>query len=138
MRVVAVDKRDAISVAKARVQLLQFAICFARAFDRNKIEGTRKTFRELQKLYARFGHGDRIALVEGYHQHQYSSENQQAALDFLDRFNQMPVREGLPSVKELDGEELRCTRTGRVLIDYADARSLMDMIREYYYEHKSR
>jgi len=110
----------------------------AAVLDFFPIEGTRKTFRELQKLYARFGHGDRIALVEGYHQHQYSSENQQAALDFLDRFNQMPVREGLPSVKEMDGEELRCTRTGQVLIDYADARSLMDMIREYYYEHKSR
>lgn len=109
----------------------------AAVLDFFPIEGTRKTFRELQKLYARFEHADRIALVEGYHQHQYSTENQQAALHFLDRFNQMPVREDLPSVKELDGEGLRCTRTGQTLTDYTDAKSLMDVIREYYDEHKN-
>ncbi len=109
----------------------------AAVLDFFPIEGTRKTYRELQKLYARFGHGDRIALVEGYHSHQYSPENQQAALDFLDHFNRMPVRSGLPPVKELDDESLRCTRTGQVLLDYPDARSLMELIREYYIEHKT-
>src|SRR5213080_1679738 len=109
----------------------------AAVLDFFPIEGTRKTVREVQKLYARFGHGDRIALVEGYHSHQYSPENQQAALDFLDRFNQMPVRSGLPPVKELDNESLRCTRTGQVLLDYRDARSLMGLIREYYIGHKT-
>jgi len=109
----------------------------AAVLDFVPIEGTRKTYRELQKLYARFGHGDRIALVEGYHSHQYSPENQQAALDFLDPFNQMPVRSGLPPVKELDNESLRCTRTGQVLLDYRDARSLMGLIREYYIGHKT-
>jgi len=109
----------------------------AAVLDFFPIEGTRKTFRELERLYTRFGHGDGIALVEGYHGHQYSTENQQAALDFLDRFNQMPAREGLPSVKELDGESLRCTRTRQVMFDHSDARSLMDVIREFYDEHKS-
>jgi pimeloyl-ACP methyl ester carboxylesterase len=110
----------------------------AAVLDFFPIEGTRKTFREIQKMYTRFGHPDRIALVEGYHPHQYSAENQEAALDFLDHFNQMPVREGLPPVKELDGEALRCTRAGQVLLDYSDARLLMDVIREYYDEHKNR
>jgi hypothetical protein len=109
----------------------------AAVLDFVPIEGTRKTYRELQKLYARFGHGDRIALVEGYHAHQYSPENQQAALDFLDHFNRMPVRSGLPPVKELDEESLRCTRTGQVLLDYREARSLMELTREYYIEHKT-
>lgn len=109
----------------------------AAVLDFFPIEGTRKTFRELQKVYTRFGHGDRLAMVEGYHGHQYSTENQQAALDFLDHFNQMPVRSGLPFVTELDGETLRCTRTGQVLVDYRDARSLMDVIRQYYEERKS-
>jgi acetyl xylan esterase AXE1 len=109
----------------------------AAVLDFVPIEGARKTFREIQKMYTRFGHVDRIALVEGYHPHQYSAENQEAALDFLDHFNQMPVREGLPPVKELDGEALRCTRTGQVLLDYSDAKSLMDVIREYYDEHKT-
>src|SRR5690349_24901008 len=108
----------------------------AAVLDFFPIEGTRKTFRELQELYTHLGHVDRIAMTEGYHGHQYSPENQQAALDFLDRFNRMPVRNGLPSVKELDGETLRCTRTGQGLLDYGDARPLTDAIREYYEEHK--
>lgn len=110
----------------------------AAVLDFFPIEGTRRTFREMQKLYTRFGHGDRIAMVESYNGHQYSAENQQAALDFLDHFNHMPVRTGLPPVKELDGEALRCTRTGQVLLDYSDGKELTDEIREYYEEHKGR
>jgi dipeptidyl aminopeptidase/acylaminoacyl peptidase len=109
----------------------------AAVLDFFPIEGTRKTFRELQGLYMRFGHGDRIAIVEGYHGHQYSTENQQAALDFIDHFNRMAVRTNLPVVKELDGQTLQCTRTGQVLVDYSDGRPLTDVIREYYEEHKS-
>jgi Acetyl xylan esterase (AXE1) len=110
----------------------------AAVLDFFPIEGTRKTFREIKELYTRFGHGDRIALVEGYHEHQFSTENQQQALNFLDHFNQMPVRDGLPPVKELDGEALRCTRSGQVMADSSDARSLMEVIREYYDEHKTK
>jgi len=109
----------------------------AAVLDFFPIEGTRKTFREMQELYKRFGHGDRVGMVEGYHGHQFSPENQQAALDFLDHFNDMPERTGLPPVKELEGETLRCTRTGQVLLDYRDGKPLTDVIREYYGEHKS-
>ncbi|HYK40664.1 MAG TPA: acetylxylan esterase [Candidatus Eremiobacteraceae bacterium] len=108
----------------------------AAALDFFPIEGTRKTFRELQRLYTQFARADRIAMVESYNGHQYSPENQQAALDFLDHFNRMPPRTGLPLVKELNAETLRCTRTGQVSMDYGDARSLMDVIRDYYEEHK--
>jgi hypothetical protein len=109
----------------------------AAVLDFFPIEGTRKTVREVGTLYERFGRGDRIALVEGYHGHQFSEENQEAALDFLDRFNGIPVRHGLPPVKELPGKSLQCTRTGQVRLDYSDARSLMEVIREYYDEHKT-
>jgi len=109
----------------------------AAVLDFFPIEGTRKTVREVRRLYERFDHGDRIALVEGYHAHQFSPENQEAALDFLDHFNQMPVRHGLPPVKELTDKALQCTRTGQVMLDYSDARSLMAVIREYYDEHKT-
>src|SRR2546423_3964776 len=101
------------------------------------IEGAHKTVREVRAVYERFHHGDRIAIVEGYHAHQFSPENQESALDFLDRFNQMPVRRGLPAVKELEGNALRCTRTGQVLLDFSDARPLTELIRDYYNEHKS-
>jgi hypothetical protein len=110
----------------------------AAVLDFFPIEGTRKTVREVRRVYERFGRGDRIALVEGYHAHQFSSENQEAALDFLDHFNQMPVRHGLPPAKERTDGTLQCTRTGQVMLDYSDARSLMVVIREYYEEHKTR
>src|SRR5438477_3763435 len=109
----------------------------AAVLDFFPIEGTRKTVREGRRLYERFGHGDRIALVEGYHAHQFSSENQEAALDFLDHFNQMPVGHGLPQAKELAGKTLQCTETGQVMLEYGDAKSLKSVIKEYYDEHKS-
>jgi acetyl esterase/lipase len=101
------------------------------------IEGARKTFREAQGFYEKFGHGDRIAMVEGYHKHEYSAENQEAALDFLDRFNKMPMRSGLARPNELPDRELLCTASGQVMVDKKDARSLLDVVREYYEGRKA-
>jgi hypothetical protein len=98
--------------------------------------GARKTFREAERVYERFQRADRIAMAEGYHGHQYSDENQEAALDFLDRFNGMPLRHGLLGAKELPNKELLCIRSGQVMLDESDARSLMDVIRNYYMEHQ--
>jgi cephalosporin-C deacetylase-like acetyl esterase len=108
----------------------------AEVLDFFPIEGTRKTFREVRTIYERFGKANRIAMVEDYHGHQFSNENQQAAIAFLDHFNGMPVSHEFPSAKELPDESLRCTRTGQVMLDYSDARSLMDLIREYYIARK--
>ena len=101
------------------------------------IEGARKTFRETQRIYEQFNHSDRIAMVEGYHGHQYSDENQEAALEFLDRFNGMPLRHGLIAARELPDKDLLCTHSGQVMLDESDARSLMDVIHDYYEEHKN-
>src|SRR2546426_3776955 len=97
----------------------------AAVLDFFPIEGTHKTFREVENLYTRLWHADRIAMHEGYHGHEYSSENQEAAIQFLERLNQRPVRQGLPAVTELTNKALQCTRTGQVMLDYSDARSLM-------------
>ncbi len=110
----------------------------AAVLDFFPIEGTHKTVREVTSLYSQFHHEDRIALAEGYHDHQFSAENQLAAINFLDRFNGLPLQQGLSPVKELDEKTLQCTRTGQVMLDFADARSLMDVIRDYYLEHKAR
>jgi len=110
----------------------------AAVLDFFPIEGTHKTFREIADLYSRFGHADRIAMHEGYHGHEYSSENQEAAIQFLDHFNGMPAERGLPPTKELDEKTLRCTRTGQVIPDYQNSRSLMAVIRDYYEEQKNR
>ena len=109
----------------------------AAVLDFFPIEGTHKTFDEVAKLYRRFGHADRIAMTEGYHAHQYSDENQEAAFEFLDHFNQLPARHAMGPVKELDEAALQCTRTGQVMLDFAGARPLMDVIRDYYVEHKT-
>lgn len=109
----------------------------AAVLDFFPIEGARSAVREVKGLYERFHYGDRVGMTEGYHDHQYSPENQEAAMAFLDHFNGLPVRPGLAPVKELNDQALQCTRTGQVMLDFADARSLMDVIREYYLEHKN-
>ena len=96
------------------------------------IEGSRKTYREISELYDRFQIKDRVAMVEGYHKHQFSLENQEAALNFLDRFNNMPVREGLPPVSAIDEKSLLCTKTGQVLLEYPTGKNLTDVIKEYF------
>src|SRR6266576_2386280 len=110
----------------------------AATLDFFPIEGTHKTFQEVSSLYGRFGHADRIAMAEGYHGHQYSDENQRAAFEFLDHFNQLPERHGLSSVKDLDEKTVQCTRSGQVMLDFENARSLMDLIRDYYTEHQNK
>jgi cephalosporin-C deacetylase-like acetyl esterase len=109
----------------------------AAVLDFFPIEGTHKTFREVEDLYAQFGHADRIGMHEGYHGHEYSLENQESAIDFLDHFNGMPLRRGFAPVKELDEKTLQSTRTGQVMLDFDKARSLMDVIRDYYVELKN-
>jgi pimeloyl-ACP methyl ester carboxylesterase len=108
----------------------------AAVLDFFPIEGAHKTVREVTELYSKFQHADRIGMAEGYHGHEFSAENQEAAMNFLDHFNGLPLRRGLPPVKELDDKTLQCTRTGQVMLEFEDARSLMDVIREYYVQHK--
>jgi pimeloyl-ACP methyl ester carboxylesterase len=108
----------------------------AAVLDFFPIEGTRQSFREVTDIYSRFGHADRIAMHESYNEHQYSPENQEAAIEFLDHFNGLPRRQSTPEVQEVDEKQLQCTRTGQVMLDFEDARSLMDEIRDYYTSHK--
>jgi pimeloyl-ACP methyl ester carboxylesterase len=108
----------------------------AAVLDFFPIEGAHRTVREVTELYSKFQHADRIGMAEGYHGHEFSVENQEAVIDFLDHFNGLPIRRGLPPVKELDEKTLQCTRTGQVMLDFEDARSLMDVIREYYEHHR--
>ncbi len=108
----------------------------AAVLDFFPIEGTKRTFREVQHFYARFDHADRIAMVEGYHGHQFSDANQLAAFEFLDHFNGLPLTQALAPSKDLDAKSVQCTRTGQVLLDFQDAQSLTHLIRNFYLEHK--
>jgi hypothetical protein len=101
----------------------------AAVLDFFPIEGTRKSMREVAALYRRFGHGDRVALSEGYHKHQYSAENQARAFAFLDRAFGRPGGPALATVKTLEPTALLCTPSGQVREDLG-GRSLLEVIRE--------
>src|SRR5207248_3951355 len=79
----------------------------AAVLDFFPIEGTYKTFHEIAGFYGRFGHADRISMHESYNGHQYSPENQQAALKFLDHFNGMRALDEVSPIEELDEKELQ-------------------------------
>ncbi len=100
----------------------------AAVLDFFPIEGTRKTLREVASFYRRFGHGDLVALSEGYHKHQYSDENQLRAFAFLDRVFGRPVHAAFEPVRTLPAEALRCAPSGQVLEDLG-GRLLVDVIR---------
>ncbi len=95
------------------------------------VQGAHKSFAEVSAFYRRFGHADRIAFAESYNEHQYSLKNQESALRFLDRFNGMPVREGLPAVTTFPDASLRVTRSGQISVDYPDSQPLLHFIAEY-------
>ena len=95
------------------------------------VEGAHKSYAEVSSFYKRFGHGDRIEFAESYNRHEYSLKNQEAALSFLDRFNQMPVRHGLPPVTPFSEAELRVTKSGQVSVDYPESRTLLQLIAAY-------
>jgi hypothetical protein len=101
----------------------------AAVLDFFPIEGTRKTMREVAAFYRRFGHGDRVAISEGYHKHQYSAENQAKAFAFLDRAFGRTAPPTLATVKTLEAEALLCTPSGQVRVDLG-GRSLLDVIRD--------
>ena len=100
------------------------------------IQGAYRSFSEVRAFYERFGHGDRIRLSETYNTHQYSLKNQEAALTFLDRFNQMPLHHGLPAVTAFSDDDLRVTQSGQVSVDFADAKPLLRFIAEYSDERR--
>jgi len=94
------------------------------------IEGARQTLHEVASFYRRFGHADRVGMTEGYHEHRYSLENQEAAFAFLDRFNEQPPRAGLPPAQAREAEALWCTPSGQVRVDL-HGRSLLELVRDY-------
>jgi cephalosporin-C deacetylase-like acetyl esterase len=95
------------------------------------VGGAHKSYSEVSGFYRRFGHADRIEFAESYNHHEYSLKNQEAALGFLDRFNNMPVRHGLSPVTAYSDCELRVTRSGQVSEDYPEGRTVLQLIAAY-------
>jgi cephalosporin-C deacetylase-like acetyl esterase len=104
------------------------------------VQGGQRSYSEVRTFYDRFGHADRIGFAESYNQHQYSLKNQESALNFLDRFNELPIRHGLPKLTAFNDAELLVTKSGQVSVDYKDAQSLVHFIATYSaeVEHRNR
>jgi cephalosporin-C deacetylase-like acetyl esterase len=108
------------------------------ALDFFPVQGARSSYSEVSTFYKRFGHGDRIEFVESYNRHEYSLGNQEAALLFLDRFNGMPVRHGLPPVTAFSDADLRVTRSGQISVDHPESHTLLQLIASYSAETSHR
>ena len=100
------------------------------------VQGAHQSYSEVQRFYERFGHADRIGFAESYNTHQYSLKNQEAAMNFLDRFNKMPVRQGLAPVTTFDEATLCVTKSGQVSLDYPDSQPLLVFISRYSAERQ--
>ena len=100
------------------------------------VQGAWKSYSEVRTFYERFGHGDSIGFSESYDTHQYSLKNQEAAIAFLDRFNGMPLRQGLPPITTYSDADLRVTQSGQVSVDFADAQPLLRFVAKYSDEHQ--
>jgi hypothetical protein len=107
------------------------------ALDFFPVQGAHKTYAEVKSFYERFGNADQLEFVESYNAHQYSLHNQEAAIEFLDRFNRMPIRHGLPATTALDESILNVTKSGQVSVDFPDAQSLLSLIAKYCAEAKA-
>ncbi len=101
------------------------------------IEGARKTWREVEAAYRKFGHADKVAINEGYHPHSFSDHNQLSAFGFLDRQTGMPERHTFEPFKLLDAEQLNSTKTGQVRLEYPDGKDFLDVVRDYYQVRKN-
>src|ERR1700678_2405038 len=104
------------------------------------VQGAHSSYSEVSSFYRRFGHGDRIEFIESYNKHEYSLSNQEAALRFLDHFNGMPVRHGLPPITDFSDADLRVTGSGQISVDYPESKTLLQLIAAYSTEasHRSR
>jgi hypothetical protein len=109
----------------------------AAALDFFPIEGTNKTYNEIADIYRRLGHAERIAFTEGFHRHQYSAQNQLAAINFLNRFNGLPAIDSLPPVTEVEEAKLLCTGSAQLHVDFPNEKNFLDLIKTYVSEHKS-
>ncbi|MBS1822320.1 MAG: acetylxylan esterase [Acidobacteria bacterium] len=101
------------------------------ALDFFPVQGAHQSYTEVRSFYERFGDARKIGFAESYNTHQFSLKNQEQAIAFLDRFNGMPPRRGLPAVSLFSEADLRVTKSGQVSVDLPDAQPLLHFIAAY-------
>jgi cephalosporin-C deacetylase-like acetyl esterase/pimeloyl-ACP methyl ester carboxylesterase len=92
------------------------------------INGAWTTYREAKLLYGVLGFGERVDLFEYNDKHGFSRPRRQAACGWMLRWlagKDAPVAEpDFPIFKDAD---LQCTKSGQVLIDFKNGRSVVDI-----------
>lgn len=82
-------------------------------------QGSWATFREASQVFAKMGHGERVALFEYDDKHGFSRPRREAAMRWMRRWllnvDDAPTEGDLTAFKDAD---LQCTRSGQVLADF--------------------
>ena len=81
--------------------------------------GSWATFREASQVFAKLGHGERVALFEYDDKHGFSKPRREAAMRWMRRWllnSDDAPKEG--DFKHFTDEQLQCTRSGQVLADF--------------------
>ena len=88
----------------------------AAARDFFPIEGTRRTFAELQSLYMKLGVPERIKMVEFDHRHMYSQPLREATYAWFDHWLKgVDTEAHEPEIVTENDATLQCTPTGQVI-----------------------
>lgn len=92
------------------------------------IDGTWTTFREAKRIYGLLGHGERAGIFEFDDKHGFSQPRRQAVLRWMRRWllGADDAAGERPHVLASDAQ-LACTKSGEVLVDCANGRSVRDL-----------
>jgi cephalosporin-C deacetylase-like acetyl esterase len=92
------------------------------------IQGSWDTFREAKLLYGRFGFGERVDLFESDEPHGFTKPRRESSMRWLRRWLldkcDAPTEGDFPVSAD---QELQCTKTGQVLRDEPDEKSVFDL-----------
>lgn len=94
-------------------------------------DGAWTTFREAKQMYSLLGHSERIDVVDYNDKHGFSLPRRTAAMRFMRRW--LLDRDDNPNEGNLtlsSDEELQCTLTGEVLLEYSDGISVFEISRQ--------
>jgi dienelactone hydrolase len=92
------------------------------------INGAWTTYREAKRLYGALGFGERVDLFEYNDKHGFSRPRREAACRWMLRWlknDDTPVVEG--DFPVFTDAQLQCTKSGQVLIDFKNGKSVIDL-----------
>ncbi|HIE14223.1 TPA: hypothetical protein EYP70_03010 [Candidatus Bathyarchaeota archaeon] len=107
------------------------------AYDFFPIEGTLQTLRRTKRIYSLYNAEENVAICVGKHAHMYSDELREAAINWFKVHlkGEPPNFRVKPVTVELE-ESLRATKSGQVIEEYPDAKTIYNLNVEHYLEKR--